>query len=224
MRYALFHFLMRIKQPFMESARRKRMAEFMRRMQVSGGERIIDLGGTPGFWADAPVSLDLTIVNLPGFNPSEPGPSHHRITLLDGDACDLAAFADQSFDIAFSNSVIEHVGDLERRQSMAGEVRRLAPAYWVQTPAIWFPIEAHTMMPFWWFYPGWLQRALIRHWRRKLPAWTEMVETTTIVSRGEMQRSFPDAALWAEWKLGFPKSYVAYKRGAGMEQTAEGGA
>ena len=222
MRYALFHALVRIKAPFSAGARRRRMAEFARRMGVTGGERVIDLGGAPRFWDDLPVPLDVTIVNLPGFNPPDPGPSHHQITLLEGDACDLRGFADQSFDIAFSNSVIEHVGDAERRRAMAAEAQRLAPAWWVQTPSIWFPMEAHTMMPFWWFYPQPLQRALIRRWRRKLPGWTRMVETTTIVSKDEMRALFPGATVWTEWKLGFPKSYVAYRKPVGAN--AQGGA
>ncbi|MCC5988085.1 MAG: class I SAM-dependent methyltransferase [Pararhodobacter sp.] len=212
MRYALFHFLLRVKKPFSAAARRRRMEEFTRRMQIRGGERVIDLGGTPEFWNDLATPLDITVVNLPGSNPPGQPQSHHKITMLEGDACDLAALPDQGFDIAFSNSVIEHVGDAARRQAMAREVQRMAPSYWVQTPSIWFPVEAHTMMPFWWFYPGWLQRTLIRRWRRKLPAWTEMVETTTVISRGEMEQLFPGGRIWTERKLGIAKSYIAYRR------------
>lgn len=212
MRYALFHFLLRLKTPFSQAARRQRMVEFIERMQISGGERIIDLGGTPEFWADCPVALEIVVVNLPGEQPPGPNLSHHRFTLIAGDACNVDFAADNSFDIAFSNSVIEHVGDGGRRRAMAREVQRLAPAYWVQTPSVWFPIEAHTMMPFWWFYPRWLKGMLIRRWRQKLPAWCEMVETTTVLPRSELAGLFPGAAIWAEWKMGFVKSYTAYRR------------
>lgn len=211
MKYAIFHTLMRMKQPFSQRARQRRMQVFLDRMNIKGGERIIDLGGAPGFWDDCPVALDITIVNLPGFNPDTAPPSHHKLTLLLGDACNVDFAADQSFDIAFSNSVIEHVGDETKQAAMANEARRLAPAYWVQTPSIWFPIEAHCNMPFWWFYPRPVKDSFIRRWRKKLPAWTEMVETTTVLLKGHMQNLFPDGQTWTEWKLGFPKSYVLYK-------------
>ena len=210
MKYLIHHTAFRLKMPFSRAARKRRMAEFVGRMGLQGGERIIDLGGAPAFWQDCPVALDITIVNLPGFNESTPPPSHHRFTLLDGDACNVG-FGDQSFDIAASNSVIEHVGDAGKRAEMAREAQRLAPAWWVQTPAIWFPIEAHCHMPFWWFYPEALRQSFIRRWRRKLPAWTEMVETTTVVTRDELERLFPGGRIWREWKLGFVKSYVVYK-------------
>lgn len=211
MKYAIFHALMRLKAPFSQSVRKKRMAAFLSRMDIRGGERIIDLGGAPYFWEDCPVPLDITIINLPGFNPETSPDSHHKLTLLVGDAC-AVPLPDMGFDIAFSNSVIEHVGDQDKQRAMAREARRLAPAHWVQTPSIWFPIEAHCNMPFWWFYPSPLKRHLIARWRKKLPDWTEMVETTTVLRRGFFQRLFPDSTIWTEWALGFPKSYIAYKR------------
>lgn len=209
MRYAIFKALMAIKQPFSNAARVKRMKQFTDRMDIKGGERIIDLGGAPYFWEDCTIPLNITIVNLDGFNSTDKPVSHHNIEVLVGDACNID-FPDQSFDIAFSNSVIEHVGDEDKQADMAREARRLAPAYWVQTPSIWFPVEAHTNMPFYWFYPSALKNALIRNWRRKLPDWTEMVETTTVLSKSWLKKIFPDGRVWTEWKLGFVKSYILY--------------
>ncbi|RBI85672.1 class I SAM-dependent methyltransferase [Rhodosalinus halophilus] len=209
---------MQLRGPFAAAARQRRMAEFIRLMRLKGGERIIDLGGDPRFWDDCPTPLDITVVNLPGINPPEAPPSHHAITLVDGDACAVDFAADMSFDIAFSNSVIEHVGDADKRAAFAGEVLRLAPAWWVQTPSIWFPIEAHCHMPFWWFYPERTRAAFIRRWHRELPAWTDMVATTTIVRRSELETLFPDSTIWREWKLGFLKSYVTYRPPASADQ------
>jgi hypothetical protein len=209
-KYVAFNTALRLKAPFSRAARVARMAEFTERMAITGGERIIDLGGTPAFWQDCPIALDITIVNLPDSNDDSPPPSHHRFTLREGDACQVDFAGDSSFDIAVSNSVIEHVGDIEKRAAFAREARRLAPAWWVQTPAIWFPIEAHCHMPFWWFYPEPVRQWFIRRWRPKLPAWTEMVETTTVVRRGELETLFPGGRVWREWKLGFVKSYVIY--------------
>ncbi|NNE52118.1 MAG: class I SAM-dependent methyltransferase [Sulfitobacter sp.] len=210
MRYFVFHILMNLKKPFSAAARRRREKIFINRMDIRGGESIIDLGGTVEFWRDFPVPLKLTIVNLPGSVPSESVASKHEVTLLEGDACDVSFASDMKFDIAFSNSVIEHVGDASHRKQMATEVLRLAPSYWVQTPSIWFPIEAHCNMPFWWFYPEWLKSRFISSWEKKLPAWTEMVVGTTVLRKSELHSLFPGCSIWTEWKLGFPKSYVAY--------------
>ncbi len=187
------------------------MKRFLKEMNLKGGERVIDLGGLPMFWDDVPVPLDITILNLPEAIPPQPKPSHHRITLIAGDACQTG-FEDSSFDIAFSNSVIEHVGGPENQRRMAGEIRRLAPSYWVQTPSIWFPVEAHTNMPFWWFYPGPLKRRLVAGWERKLPAWCEMIKGTTVISRADMAKMFPDGTIWTERFAGFPKSTVVARQ------------
>jgi Methyltransferase domain len=207
LKYAVFHAAQAVKQPFQRFTRDRRMRRFLQTVKLQGGERIIDLGGTVQFWAEVPVQLDITILNLPESVPREPVPSHHKITLVAGDACQTG-FADDSFHLAFSNSVIEHVGSPENQQRMASEARRLAPNYWVQTPSIWFPIEAHTNMPFWWFYPPGLQRRLIAGWERKLPDWSEMVKGTTVLLHSDLARMFPDGTIWTERFAGLPKSYV----------------
>ena len=55
------------------------------------------------------------------------------------DGCHLP-FADDAFDMAFSNSVIEHVPDHE---AFSRELARVGRSYYVQTPNKWFPIEPH---------------------------------------------------------------------------------
>lgn len=180
-------------------------------MKIKGGERIVDLGGSALFWESIEQKLDITIVNLPGSISKERLPIQHRFTFLEGDACKLEIFSDNQFDIAFSNSVIEHVGDESKRAEFAREARRLAPKYWVQTPSIHFPIEAHNHMPFWWYYPSKLKRYFINKWSKKLPAWTEMIIGTTVVSVNELRILFPDGDLYKERFFGFVKSYTLYR-------------
>ena len=211
MRYWLFKSTQAIKKPFARMMRGRRMARFLDEMQIKGGERIIDLGGTIDFWLGVQQPLDITVLNLPGSTDPVVPPTHHTIRFVHGDACNVVAYADNSFDIAFSNSVIEHVGDAGQRAAMASQARRLAPRYWVQTPSIWFPMEPHTHMPFWWFYPPALKRYCIRGWRKKLPAWCEMIETTTVLPRSEVVALFPEARLWTERFMGFANSYIAMR-------------
>ena len=192
--------------------RKRRMDLFIHELGIVGGERIIDLGGYPVFWDSCTLPLRLTILNLPeGISPVT-GKSIHEIEIVAGDACDVAFAADNSYDIAFSNSVIEHVGPIENQARMAKEVRRLAPRYWVQTPSIWFPIEPHNNMPFWWFYPVPLKRACMKRWKRILPEWSCMVGTTTVLLYRNLQAMLPEAQILTERVAGIPKSYIAIRR------------
>ncbi len=56
-------------------------------------------------------------------------------------------FADQSFDIAYSNAVIEHVGGRERQLAFLREMRRVARRGYLTTPNRLFPVEVHTRIP-----------------------------------------------------------------------------
>jgi len=129
------------------------MRAFLQLMQPQPGARVIDLGGTPSNWELIPHQLLVTLVNLPGdqvFRTSLPD----GMKAVAGDATNLRhVFADNSFDIVFSNTLLEHLGDLPRQASFASEVLRLAPAYWMQTPGTWFPIEPHTGTPYFWHLP-----------------------------------------------------------------------
>jgi SAM-dependent methyltransferase len=170
--------------------------------------RILDLGGQLAFWRAVQRPLDITILNLPGI-AVQGEPSHHRVCYVEGDACDLSGYGDGVFDIVFSNSVIEHVGDAERRAAFAREARRVGRDLWIQTPSKWFPVEAHTGMPLWWFYPSDMRASMVARWRRKAPAWTDMVEGTTVVEHEELRRLFPSCEIKVERVAGFPKSYIA---------------
>jgi hypothetical protein len=219
LRTTLFwHFL----RPFSERTRQKRMQLYTRLMPIREGTTVLDLGGKPKIWESVAPSLWLTILNLPGavedYANGQAGfstnaASHHAIRYVEGDACGVDAYGDLSFDSVFSNSVIEHVGSIGKQAAFASEVRRLGKSYWVQTPAKWFPIEAHCGMPLWWFYPSGVRRWLIDRWRKKLPAWTEMVEGTTVLTKSQMRRYFPEATILTERSFGIPKSYIAYYPG-----------
>lgn len=190
--------------------RQRRMRAFIRLIRPKAGQRVLDLGGSPEIWDHVPTPLEITILNLPG-TLHRAVSARHKFTYVEGDACDVRQFADRSFDLAFSNSVIEHVGPAPKQQEFAREVVRLAPSFWVQTPSPWFPIEAHTGMPFYWFYPDMVREKVLERWRRKFPPWWyEYVSTTRVLSRRRLAELFPGARLRTEMFMGFPKSYTAY--------------
>lgn len=57
-------------------------------------------------------------------------------------------FVDKSFEIVFSNAVIEHVGDRTAQEQFVRECLRVGKRVFLTTPARGFPIESHTMIPF----------------------------------------------------------------------------
>jgi ubiquinone/menaquinone biosynthesis C-methylase UbiE len=196
-------------------ARRRRMQSFMQLMEIKPGTRVLDLGGSPGIWETVTVPLDVTMLNLPGVVPSDAirslGTNLHSFHLIEGDACNVHQFPDFSFDLVFSNSVIEHVGPEDKQEQLAREVVRLGKSYWVQTPSPWFPIEAHSGLPFYWFYPEQFRAWLLRKSQKKLPTWwTEYIATTRVLSRRRVTKLFPNARIRVEFLFGLPKSYVAY--------------
>lgn len=69
------------------------------------------------------------------------------IPYVQGDACALP-FDDASFDVVFSNAVIEHVGNRDRQRAFVSEAIRVGRRVFITTPNRRFPIEVHTRLPF----------------------------------------------------------------------------
>jgi ubiquinone/menaquinone biosynthesis C-methylase UbiE len=89
--------------------------------------RILDVGGTNLSWENRGWvnrdDIQIVTLNL----QADPKPFSNIESVI-GDATDLSQFADASFDIVFSNSVIEHLFTLENQRRMAAEVRRVGKA------------------------------------------------------------------------------------------------
>ena len=207
---------------FSNSRRSRRFESFARLVETLSERRarpvrILDIGGTNLFWeqrgwAGRP-DVRLALVNL-DVEPS----THANIEARRGDATDLSEFPDGAFDVVFSNSVIEHLGALDRQAAMAAEVRRLAPLYWVQTPNFWFPIEPHFLTPGWHWLPARLRIALLRRrrwgWRGPCPDAEDaraLVNEIRLMRGHELRSLFPDAVLEEERIGPFVKSFVAVR-------------
>src|SRR5262245_25250334 len=132
------------------------MAKLERLLGVTPSTRILDVGGTPANWALLPVRPRVVMLNLP--RALEPADSGMPWVFADG--CRLP-FRDRSFDVVFSNSVIEHVGDARRQEEFAREIARVGVRYFVQTPNRWFPVEHHLLTPLIHFLPRSWQRRLV---------------------------------------------------------------
>lgn len=200
--------------------RKRRFDVFLRLLTPSSSDLLLDVGGYPGFWTSRPQFVEridsLNIHEVSWRNDYAP---NHNIRILLGDGCSLA-IPDESYDIGFSNSVIEHVGSWDRQQQFASEIRRVARSLWVETPAYECPIEPHYLTPFIHYLPHSFQKKILR-WCT-LWGWIErpsqeqiesVVETTRLLRRSEMQQLFPDCEIVTEYILWtIPKSYIAFRR------------
>jgi ubiquinone/menaquinone biosynthesis C-methylase UbiE len=124
---------------------------------------ILDMGGTQAFWKALPTPITnrakITLVNL-----SKEKVTEFNFRAIVGDACSLHQFEDKRFDLVFSNSVIEHVGNYEDQKRMAGEIERLGKKHFIQTPNRNFPIEPHFLFPFFQYLPLCIQIFFVTHW------------------------------------------------------------
>lgn len=188
---------------------------------------IADLGGGSAYWERVGLDwlsdnrFEVTCINYAEDELMRDSRVSGPIALAVGDACNLAHLADASFDIVHSNSVIEHVGDWQRMAEFAREVRRLAPAYYVQTPNFWFPADPHFFrVPLiHWLPPsvraaihmrvkaGWAPRA------RDLNDGMILAESNNMISSRQMRFLFPDARLQFERLAFLPKSIIATRLG-----------
>ncbi len=199
-------------------ANRLRAARFRRFEQSVSKLRkpvtILDVGGTTDFWeqrgwAGRP-EFRITTINL---LPQEQ--KHKNVTPIVGDATNLD-FRNRSVDVVFSNSVIEHLRAFENQRRMAAEIRRVAKAFWVQTPNFWFPMEPHFLIPGWHWMPFALRVAILRKhrcgWMGPCPdreQARELVSEVRLLRRKELAALFPGATLIPEWFCGLIKSWSA---------------
>lgn len=176
--------------------------------------RILDFGGTSEFWRqrgwDRRTDATITTVNLgPDLSPA-PGIRH-----VIGDVTDLPMFDDRSFDVAFSNSVIEHLETLDGQRRMAAEMQRIGRAIWCQTPSFWFPIEPHFHVPGWQWTPQSVRIGLLRRFRcgqrgpcPDLEEAAALVREVRLMRRAELSELFPGAAIEPERFCGLVKSWI----------------
>ena len=205
-------------------ARARRVVELIEAVFAERGEvRIVDLGGEPDYWARLfdralleACRVHITLVNPQGFRVDDP-----LFTAAVGDACALPQHADLSFDLVHSNSVVEHVGDWPRMEAFAGEVRRLAPRYYVQTPYFWFPIEPHFSAPFFhWRSEQARARALLKRRHGFAERAGDMgqamrdVQHARLLDKQQFRFLFPDAVHIDERAAGLTKSLIAIRGGA----------
>jgi SAM-dependent methyltransferase len=203
-----------------KSFRMRRMRRFATAFPLTGHKRILDVGGTPEIWGLLSGAPSVVLLNMPRAGSGQRSTAA-GLEYVHGDGCHLP-FGDGSFDIVFSNSVIEHVGGPESQARFAHEIRRTGRGYWVQTPNRYFPVEMHLLTPLVHLLPAeWrafiVRRFTVWQWIQR-PAAEEkrfyiehFVSDIRLLSAGRMQQLFPDAVILRERFFVFTKSLIAYR-------------
>jgi hypothetical protein len=140
------------------ASRRRKMRLFMELMQLTPASSVVDVGVSDGgfgeghgpqathnfFEALYPWPERITAVStqhLDRFHAAFP-----EVRCVRADGRELP-FADEEFDIAFSNAVVEHVGGRDDQRRFVHELCRVGRRVFVTTPNRSFPIEVHTLLP-----------------------------------------------------------------------------
>lgn len=206
--------------------RKRRFATIQRLVRAILAERskarILDIGGTTRYWEMLDPSLrpriHLTVLNdqreLDLHRAKDLGITAEEVT---GDGCDMPEFADGAFDLAHSNSVIEHVGSYSNMIRFAAETRRVGRAYYVQTPYLWFPIEPHYRVPLLHWLPDAfrirLHSSMNLGYARRCTYLEAMrrADYVRIVDKALMRALFPDGELVKERYMLMTKSMISMR-------------
>jgi hypothetical protein len=164
---------------------------------------IVDIGGDHNLWTLIGRKNGVIVLNL--WAPSE----RDEIPYVLSDGCQLP-FRDQSIDLAFSNSAIEHVGSFESQTRFAAEMLRVGRQVYCQTPCRLFPIDPHLSA----FFLHWLPRVfltptVLRYFT--LNGWLlgrPYEYDVTWLAKRKLRQIFPGCTIKTERFLGLPKSFI----------------
>lgn len=193
-------------------------ALFFSHFKTSKSIKILDVGGTDYFWKNSSLpkmpQVEITLLNLTKEKVEQPG-----LKSVVGDATCMPEFEDQSFDLVFSNSVIEHVYTWENQVKMANEIQRVGKTFFIQTPNKYFPIEAHYAIPFAQYMPKSIIFPILTKTRlSRLRKWDERdaqqyLDEILLLDEKGMRNLFPGASIYKEKMFGMVKSLSAHNLG-----------
>jgi hypothetical protein len=121
------------------------------------------------------------------------------------DGCALP-FLGKSFDIVYSNAVIEHLPGGESQQRFAAEVARVGRGWFVTTPNLWYPIEPHYHLPF--------VQLLPQRWQRRLVTKLGKVpyENLYLLTKSQLRELFPEGDVLGCRVTFYSETLIAYRR------------
>lgn len=135
-------------------SRAKKYQLFLDTIKPSQTDTILDVGANAIEYSATdnylekhyPYPENITVVSLDDTSALQT--LYPAVTFIQADGTRLP-FVDNTFDIAYSNAVIEHVGTREKQLAFLQELIRVSRrGGFITTPNRHFPIEVHTRVPF----------------------------------------------------------------------------
>lgn len=146
--------------------RKRKWELFMRLVAPTENMRILDVGFSDNEYSSADNYLEKhypypeKITALGVVAPVKFRERYPRVMAVQYDG-NVFPFESKSFDVCWSNAVIEHVGDRDRQLFFLKEIQRVAGRAFITTPNRYFPVEVHTRLPFLHYLPkNWFDRCL----------------------------------------------------------------
>jgi ubiquinone/menaquinone biosynthesis C-methylase UbiE len=196
------------------------MKQFAARFHITPDTRVLDVGGGWLNWTLLEEQPQVTIANV--LPPGHLDRQHAAVWVM-ADGRRLP-FEDGAFDVVFSNSVIEHVGDAGDQQQFAAECARVGRRLYVQTPNRQFFFEPHYLTPFVHWLPKETRRRLLgltgrgvlitlvgsdkASQRKDLH---QLVDEVRLLDERELRHLFPGAEVWRERFAGMVKSLIVVR-------------
>jgi SAM-dependent methyltransferase len=177
--------------------RRKRYERIARILDIKPTDRILDVGCGPGGRSVALYNSTNEIVGIDLLGEEDVSVEQANFRYVKLDASDLHELGDDSFDIAISVGMLEHIRPRERLRAAIGETQRVARRYCFVVPHKYAFLEPHFFLPLFAIWPGWLKSFLIKRFtlgtqqRQPSGEWQRI----NWLSRREWQALFADPNL-----------------------------
>jgi hypothetical protein len=137
---------------FSERNRQRKYEYFISIMKPDKCMHILDVGPTDIEYSpfdnflekNYPFVLNITALGMRSLTKFQERYPDVKAVIYDGKRF---PFRDGSFDIIWSNAVLEHVGSELKQIEFIKEIRRCGQKAFITTPNLLFPIEVHTRIP-----------------------------------------------------------------------------
>ncbi len=196
------------------SARRNMYKKFWEAIEPDETTRIVDVGVTPdtalaesNFFEELyPYKHNITATSIEEASFLER--RYQGLKFVQTQAGELP-FSDDSFDVAVSFAVLEHVGSRARQKQFVSELVRVARRVFLTTPDRMFPIEVHTFLPLLHWLPQPIHQRALRSLGMEFWAKTENLN---LLDRHDLLTMFPreiEVRTWSHRILGISSNLIA---------------
>lgn len=185
------------------AARENIYADFLAQMQPAPDSRIADIGisdvvsdGANVLERNYPHPDNVTACGLgsaENFQRAFPAVHYRQIK-----PNAPLPFADNTFDIATANAVLEHVGSVENQRAFVRELARIARRVFISVPHRYFPVEHHTAIPLFHFNDQTFKAACALLGKSSWAEETHLI----LMTRAKLARLASEAAPDAEATIG----------------------